>query len=38
MMKLKITILGADGRIIFLSAPKTPSEFRTEVKEVSIVS
>lgn len=37
MMQWKITTLGADGKI-FPSAPKTPSEFRAEVKEVSIVS
>lgn len=36
--EIKNHILGADGRIIFLSATKTPSESITEVKEIPTVS
>lgn len=36
-MKLKITILGAKGRTVFVSATKTPSECKIEAKEVPIV-
>lgn len=38
MMKMKITVLGAEGRTVFLSATKTPSECETEAKEVPMVS